>query len=692
MPWSNGEQVDVDVSRIEVGGITTTSTQRVRVEAEALDMEPGDSVVIEGKLRAARREDPFAARLQARSVEVAGEASGPQDQANRVHTALMSRMDGMPAHARGLIPGVAVGDDSLLPDDDVDTMRMMGLSHLTAVSGAHVSLLMAGVIAAIGLRRRVITGIAVALSVGGLIVLVGPQASVLRAGYMGIPMAVALALRRPSSAMPLLCLVVMWVSLSDPVLATSLGFRLSAVATGAIIVFGYRLRDAMKHVVPSTVAELLAVPLIAGLATGPFLSGIQDVSSVWTVLANAAVAPVVAPLTVSGLGAAGASAYAPALAGPVLAVAQLCTWWIDAVARFFAQLPGSGVPLAVAIGANLLVLVALIVWVKRRSGRGAEPRARTHHVPVRELTNRLGAMAAHGHSSSARRVRSVGGDPRRTSRRKTLNGWFLVILSALALVLASLVSAPRLTGARGIPDDWVAIQCDVGQGSAFLARRGSDTILIDVGPREADIARCLREAKVDHLDLLILTHVHSDHIGGLDQLLDAVSVDDVWLGPNQLPDANANFVHKELAAHGLKATVPAPGTVHNGWLRTISPTHPVMTEESVNDDSLVIELTASHGQDKLRVVVLSDVGALVQNQLDATEPTDVVVVAHHGAKDQSQALANRLAPRLALVSVAKDNDFGHPTTEARRTWGDWLTTAECGPIALTPTEVWSRCG
>ena len=599
--------------------MSSRASAYMRWEGERL--ERGTRFVARGRLSAG----DAMLRLNASTIEP---LSAPLT--GRLRSALREYVADRPWHAQ-LIPGVVVGDDTGLPELATEQMRMLSLSHLTAVSGAHVSLVIAVVLGAVGRRRPLVAGAFALASLGGLVALVGPEASVLRAGYMGVLMCLAIALRRRTNALPLLAATIIGVSLLDLELARSLGFQLSALATAAIIVFSYPLQRRLAEHVPGAIADVVSISLIAAIATGPPLLAIQERASLWGILANALVAPVVAPLTIGGMAGTLLLPVAPWLATPILRACEACTWWMAKVTTLLIGLPGSGLPTIAVLIANVAFLGVL-----------------------------LAALAFGG-------VR--------------------VILGAVGtLVCAALVSA--FIPQRGA-GDWEAIQCDVGQGSAFLGRTEEGIVLVDVGPEGGNMAACLELAGVARIDLVIISHFDADHVRGLEDVLDAADVGEVWYSPNLNHVYNSSWALELMDRRGVEHR-PVEFGQRMGGIEIIGPRSVIGTDDSTNADSLVVQMvTASH-----RILILGDAPEDRQRSLlgDVGE-IDVVVVGHHGARDQSRELAERLEARVTIFSVGKDNTYGHPTREALEIWHApiQVRTDLCGPAVLGAAEMVSGC-
>ena len=633
-PERQGENLTATarIYTVQAGDITSTSSQSALLTWPDTELSRDTQFTGSGQLRPLP--DDFAAVATLNLTEV--RPLSQESAAARIRRELRDAVEDRPWHAQ-LIPGVVVGDDTGLPEYAVEDMRILGLSHLTAVSGAHISLVIAVVLVIVGRRRPVLAGALAVVALVGLVELVGREASVLRAGYMGVFVCLALAIRRATTAFPILCLTVIIVALVDVELARSLGFQLSAVATGAIIAFSYPLQERLAEHMPGALADVLSISLVAALATGPLLLAIQERASLWSAAANALVAPVIAPLTIIGMVGALLLPVAAWAAMPLLWVCEIFTAWMAGVTSLLVGLPGSHLPTYVAlIGHGVMALVlAVTAFV-----------GLTHYA-----------------------------------------------LTAIALLAGSAALSPALQS-QPQPEDWEAIQCDVGQGSAFLARREPDVVLIDAGPEGERISECLSEAGIDRVDLLVISHFDADHVRGLAELIAAVDIEEVWYSTNLHPTYNSNWAIDLLDQHAIPHAHVTAGTEYPSssgepFVRIVGPRATTGVESTSNADSLVALVTT----DSHRVLALAD--APFERQLalvGEVEDIDVVIAGHHGAADQSEELAERLRPQISIFSVG-ENDYGHPTQRALEIWDAPITarTDQCGTITITAGQVVSGC-
>jgi competence protein ComEC len=255
-------------------------------------------------------------------------------------------------------------------------MRLTGLTHLQAVSGENVSVVLAVTLAvarAIGVRRRLRVVVA-AVALLGFVVLARPSPSVLRAAVMGGVVLLAMAVGRRVAPMRALSAAVLVLLCVNPFLARSVGFVLSVFATAAILTVAPHWTDRLARHLPRAVAVTIAVPAAAQLACTPVLVLAFGQLTPYAIPANLLAAPAVVPATVLGVVCAGvATVYGPA-AVPIAWMAALPTAAIAVVARSLASLPGAGLRWSGAAAVALLVLATgLAAWIVWRRGRAGGP-------------------------------------------------------------------------------------------------------------------------------------------------------------------------------------------------------------------------------------------------------------------------------------------------------------------------------
>ncbi|RBO88392.1 competence protein ComEC [Nocardia puris] len=278
----------------------------------------------------------------------------------------------LPADQAGMVRALVVGDTSGISDSVRTDFEASGLQHLTAVSGANFTILLAVVL--FGVRRVALGPRATAIIAAGallmFVVVARPDPSVLRAAAMGSITLLALASGRRRQALPALCAAVIGLLLLWPALAVSAGFALSVLATGALILIAPGWADWLRARgwwrLP---AEIVAVSAAAFLVTIPIVIVIAGRVSVVAILANVLVTPVVAPITVIGaLGAVCSCLWMP-LAVLALRCASPPLWWLLEVAERTASLPGATVSVPGGVPGGLVagVIVLAVIPALRNS-------------------------------------------------------------------------------------------------------------------------------------------------------------------------------------------------------------------------------------------------------------------------------------------------------------------------------------
>jgi competence protein ComEC len=583
---------------------------------------PGQHATASGTLGASTRGDLTVAVLRTRGPpRDVGSPPGVQLAAGALRSGLRDAsravLDEEPA---ALLPGLVVGDTSGVGADLDHDFRTAGLTHLLAVSGSNVAFVLGAVLLlARGLRLgpRTVAVLAL-LALVGFVVLARPSPSVLRAGAMGGVAILALALGRTRSVVPALAATVVVLLLVDPALAVDAGFALSVLATGALVLLAPVIVTALRRRgVPPGVAEALAVPLAAHVVTAPVVAGLSGEVSLVAVLANLLAAPVVAPATVLGVLAAVLAPWWTAGAHAAVWLAGPEVSWLVWVAHRCAAVPGASLDWPGGVTGGLL-LAGLVL---------------------------LGLVALRW-----RRVRLLA----------------LAVVVGLLLVLVP----TRVVPVGWPPPDWAFVMCDVGQGDGLVLATGEPgrAVLLDAGPDGSAIDGCLSRLGVRSFALVVLSHLHADHVDGLAGALRGRPAGAVAIGPVHEPVGALAQVTARARAAGTPVVGLDPGAVLR-WpaleLDVLGPLHPRAHVDpddgtEVNDTSLVLRATTPLG----RILLPGDAEADSQETLLASGAdlgADVLKVPHHGSRSSLPAFVTAAHARLALVSVGQGNSYGHPS-------------------------------
>jgi len=602
----------------------------------------GAQVTVLAELAAPDHGSDVAAVVRVRSVPVlASGPSPPERLVERVRSGLRASVEERAPEPRALVPALAVGDTSDLSADMEAEFAATGLAHLTAVSGANLTLLLAFVLTAarwVGVRGWGLRALGL-LGVVAFVALCRTEPSVLRAAAMGLVALAALGSGARRAGLRNLAVAMVVLLLLDPYLSRSVGFALSVLASAGIIAWAQSWSARLAGWLPRVVADAVAVPLAAHLATLPVVAAISGQLSLSGLLANALAGPFVGPATVLGFAAAGVSLVSAVGAAACGFGAAWCAQVIIWVAHYGAQLPGSAWPFPVTPPA--------LAWLA------------------------VGALAA------GLAMRAVLSRP-----------WLASALAAAMVV--GLLGPPAPPGWP--PRGWRLVACDVGQGDGLVVRAAAGAaVVVDAGPDPVPMRRCLDQLDVRSVPVLVLTHFHADHVDGLDGVLAHRTVGEIWVSGVASPPGEAREVSHAAQQRRIAVTRPRPGMrarVGELELEVIGPVtapEPVPDSPAENDSSLVVRI---HAPD-LRILLTGDLeppgqAALLARGADLR--ADVLKIPHHGSARQDPAFFAATSARLAIASAGRDNDYGHPaprTGELARSLGmTVLRTDEQGSAAV----------
>ncbi|MGP6159505.1 MAG: DNA internalization-related competence protein ComEC/Rec2 [Vulcanimicrobiaceae bacterium] len=528
-----------------------------------------------------------------------------------------------------ILAGAMWGERGALPPDLHAEFQDTGTMHVLVTAGLHlgvVAALAAGLLNACGAGR-------IGSSLGAIAVVwlyaafSGAHLPSLRAATMASFALLARASGRQAFSPNALAAAAIVVAALRPLSVTSLSFALSFSCVAAIVLFAKPIASALERLaLPGVVREAVALTLATQLGTWPLTAAGFLLIAPYAPLANAAVVPVVGVAMLVGFAQLAATPL-PWLAAGFANIETSLLMWIVGVVRAVGALPGAHIlatpppPWAIALYDAALLGAAWLL---------------AHARPRLALT--VGALAT------------------------------LICLEP-----------PRLPS-----HDLVVTAIDVGQADGLLIRtpRGH-ALMVDAGGRlergppgqsssnaeevgERIVVPFLIRAGFHHVDAILMSHPHGDHVGGVAPVLRA-------LGADELADSGQSYpghaYHDALDAareRHVPLLEPRAGDVWRSddgvTLRFYGPAEPYLsgTRNDVNNNSLVFRL--EYG--RFRMLFTGDAGAEAEDRLlrsGADLHADVLKVGHHGsAYGTTPGFVAAVAPAAAVVSVGRDNLFGHP--------------------------------
>ncbi len=247
----------------------------------------------------------------------------------------------------------------------------------------------------------------------------------------------------------------------------------------------------------------------------------------------------------------------------------------------------------------------------------------------------------------------------------------LIIICALIVAFLGVEENPgSLTNSYLSSDKAYVHFIDVGQGSSALIQSGNKGILIDSG--EADYSEVvlsyINSCGVDKLEYVIISHPHSDHAGGMSDIIEKIPVGQILMP--ELSEINTPttrlYENLLLTIDDMKipASIASYGDVYNFEGISFTILGPVEQVKDLNDMSLIVKAKVGAGE----FIFLGDgekqeFGSVLKFNPDLS--SDVVALGHHGSKASvHEDFLDKIGASVAVISCGKDNSYGHPHDEA----------------------------
>ncbi len=253
-------------------------------------------------------------------------------------------------------------------------------------------------------------------------------------------------------------------------------------------------------------------------------------------------------------------------------------------------------------------------------------------------------------------------------RQKQQSGWVLVFLFIMLFLAVAYVlfnrqeqSAPVPAGEGGLEVHFI----DVGQADAALVICDGHYMLIDGGNAEdSDLVYAYLERHgASHLDYMVASHAHEDHIGGLSGALNYAKVDTALCPVTEYSSKVFQNLVKYLEGQGKSLTVPEPGDRFELGSAQVEILGPVQEYDDTNDTSIVLRI--DYGETSFLFTGDMETGAegdLLDSGADVR--ATVLKAGHHGSDTSTgYRFLREVSPRYTVISVGEGNKYGHPSEE-----------------------------
>jgi competence protein ComEC len=500
-------------------------------------------------------------------------------------------------------------------------VKVVGLAHVVAVSGAHLVVVAGFFATVLKLLRVPRRGIIVAQAcfVIAYAAFTGMPISALRAAVMSICSLFAFFAERRSSSVTALGICVVCMITLHPSLALSASLALSCSASLGIVLLSRPVTaclDDMLHGHARWASSALGTTLSANVLTVGIAASLFNQVPLVAPLSNVIAVPLFSAMVVVGMMSTMVGVACPAFALGAAMPAMALARTFCACVHILAQVPHACVSADVSTVAAVACSVAVAF-----------------------------AMA------------------RFRPRLTRYDGWALVVAGA-ALTACLLFAFPRFHGCE-------VAMIDVGQGDAVVYRQGAHAVLVDTGTNDAKLLRGLARHDVRALDAVIISHPDDDHCGSLPALLATVPVARVYVARDALTCScdKCSALRSSLGGCHVEGIAQGDEIRWGGYsLQVIAPQG--FVSEGDNQDSLVMVVRCDCNGDGIgdwTVLTSGDAESEVLVPLMRAAhvgDVDILKVPHHGsAQAVDAALLQVVKPRVSLIGVGADNRYGHPAQE-----------------------------
>lgn len=518
----------------------------------------------------------------------------------------------------GLMLGILIGDTTGISEDLQDDFGKTGLTHILAVSGLNVGMLLLiclGFLRFLGVKLRLqclLTTLVIILYT----LITRSEPSVLRASIMAIFGLGAWLLGKEKNLMAAISLAALALLIYDPFSLYNVGFQLSFAATLAIIFLNPILEKRLEAVPPRLRGDL-SICLAAQLGVAPLLVYYFNQISLISLLANMLVIPANAPVLTLGIISVTASFTWSALSHLVNFIAGLFLSYMIKVTQILASFPGVTLQLATPsllnIGAYYILLGSIMFKLSK-------------------------------------------------PKKRRLDSKILIIVLALAVVFI------WWQVAKGLPPKQLTVTyLDVGQADATLIQTMTgENVLIDGGENPDILQSALVSKGVRKIDLIILSHPHADHLGGLTEVVKNYKVGSVLDGgqthPSPLYEKFLTAVKKQKIPYQLARRGQEFKIGRSLDIFILHPTENFIsgTTSDINNNSVVAKI--SYG--KVSFLFTGDIEEEAQFSLlsyGERLKAEILKVPHHGsANGSNMQFLQYVQPEVAIIQVGAGNPFGHP--------------------------------
>ena len=566
---------------------------------------------------------------------------------NKFRNQIISNVDRIfPSETKGIFLGILLGYDDLISDDVREEFSDSSLSHLLAVSGAHVSYIVLGLALFFKLIKipKKLNKILTCIFLIFYLYIINFTASVTRAVIMSIIAIMQIVICRKQDTATTISFSSLLILIQNPYKIFNIGFLLSYLGTIGIIIFVDKLitleKENKRVRIIENIKNLCVVTISAQLLIFPIIAYYFNTISLTFILSNLVAGLIIGPITIIGLVVIMLSFFSLSITSIIVKFYNILLVILLDTTKIISNIPFSKIyvktPSVIFIIVYYLIILFLnIIFIINKS----------HRIFLKK------------------KIKSLIKKFKYIIKKNKLKIFIILLLVLILLFVFS-----------KIPKSLKIYFIDVGQGdSCLMITPTNKKILIDSGGSESyDIGKntlfpYLLDRGITKLDYILISHFDTDHCRGFEYVLENMKVENIIISKQEEVTGNFKKIYEIARKKKIKIVIVESGNILEidkySKLEIFSPNNEEIAED-INDNSIVAKFTSYN----FSVLFTGDASQSIEEKLIKNNKINlkstVLKVSHHGSKTgTSEEFLRKVKPKIALIGVGKNNRFGHPTQE-----------------------------
>lgn len=677
-------QYTLKVEKIDENKKYQNTNLQLNVKKEKENLSYGDKIIVKGNFEeasTARNEGGFNYKQYLKTKKIYGIVTVDKKDvkvvnknntniiellANKVRNSMKGKIEQNITDATsGLLSGMLIGDKSNLPKEIQEDFRNSSLSHILAISGMHVSYVMLGItflISKMKFSKKMSKMITIVILLF-FIILTGKTASVERACFMSVYAILASLLHKMANVLASISISILIILIINPYSILDIGLQLSYGGTLGIVLIYPILKKCKKskkekakenkfqkliQKIKEKILDIIRLTVSANLVIFPIILYQYNTMSFTFIISNLLISSIIGIIIILGFMSVFASYIFMPLAKVMFFLTQILLNILAQTAHLCAKLPFSKVYFPTPKIYVILIYYLFLIYIIL---------AKRNIISVKKISKKI----------------------------------FIIFI--IIVIISNLI-------VKVIPKEFTISFIDVGQGDSMLIStpKGKRILVDGGGTRDSenfDVGRqtlipYLLNKGITKLDYIVISHFDSDHATGVAQILGKIDVSSIIL-TRQLEE---NDIYRHILSIAkekkIKLIYVKEGDVLKIGGIKISIIHPenkLMINNPMNNNSIVCKVEYNSFSMLLTGDIEMEAEELILRK-NINLKADVLKVAHHGSKTSTTGeFLKAINPKVALIGVGKNNNFGHPSNEVIQRLKENGTriyrTDENGEISIT---------